>query len=827
MLQLETANIEVGARAGSKEDAIRQVAGLLVRSGCIEPGYAGSMLGRERVANTYLGKGVAIPHGMPKDRELIRRTGIAVLQVPDGVDWQNGETARLVVGIAARSDEHIEILGNLTGLLDDDALLARLAATSDPGEIAEALGASKRSAPISPASDQPAELGPSVEATVAGSHGLHARPATAFVALAREFEAEVVVRHGDRTANGRSLASLLQLGAKAGAVLRISAQGPDPQAVDTALAMLKRLIETPEEEEIFLAGPTHGWKPQAAGATVPGLAASPGLAIGPVRRLRRQRIVVERTAKDPDRERQRLREAIATARVGLQQLHDDVEKRSGKTGAAIFLAHGELLSDPGMIRRADERIAQGQSAGFAWQQTMEEAAAALEKLDDPILAGRATDLRDVGNRVLRPLAEVVKEEERLPEAPVILVADDLTPSDAAGLDPACVLGFCTAGGGPTSHSAIIARSLGIPAVVGTGPAVMGHPDGAMAVLDGDNGVLYIDPSEEDLRGARQAQGSLADLRDAEHRTRYEPALTTDGFRIEVVANTGLSQEAAQAVEAGGEGIGLMRSEFLFLERDSPPSEDEQYTAYRQSVETLQGLPLIVRTLDIGGDKAVPYLEMPPEENPFLGVRGIRLCFAHPGLFRTQLRAIFLAAAHGPIKIMYPMVATLADLRGALAVTEEVRLEVGARKLEVGIMIEVPSAVIMARELAREVDFFSVGTNDLTQYVLAMDRGHPQLARQADGLHPAVLRMIDQTVRATEGTDTWVGVCGGIAGDPLGAVILAGLGVTELSVSIPSIAAIKARLRTISMKDAKELARRALACESAEAVRALVKTRGAA
>ena len=323
-----------------------------------------------------------------------------------------------------------------------------------------------------------------------------------------------------------------------------------------------------------------------------------------------------------------------------------------------------------------------------------------------------------------------------------------------------------------------------------------------------------------------AQSALADLRDAECRTRYEPALTTDGFRIEVVANTGLAKEAAQAVEAGGEGIGLMRSEFLFLERDSPPSEDEQYAAYREAVGALAGLPLILRTLDIGGDKAVPYLDLAAEDNPFLGVRGIRLCLAYPELFKTQLRAIFRASAHGPIKIMYPMIATLADLRGALAITEEVRRELGAEKLEVGIMIEVPSAVVMAPELAAEVDFFSIGTNDLTQYVLAMDRGHPLLARQADGLHPAVLRMIDQTVRAAADKDTWVGVCGGVAGEPLGAVILVGLGVTELSVSIPSIAAIKARIRTVSMKDAQALARRALLCESAEAVRGLVKGRGA-
>ncbi len=428
----------------------------------------------------------------------------------------------------------------------------------------------------------------------------------------------------------------------------------------------------------------------------------------------------------------------------------------------------------------------------------------------------------MGWRVLRTLADVIEGEPELPLEPAILLAEDLTPSDAAALDPALVLGFCTAGGGPTSHAAIIARSLGIPAVVGAGPAATHQPEGAMAVLDGDNGFLYVNPSEEDLRAARVAQGSLADLRDAEHQTRYEPALTTDGYRIEVVANTGLAHEAAQAVEAGGEGIGLMRSEFLFLERDSPPSEDEQYEAYRTAVDALGGLPLIVRTLDIGGDKAVPYLNLGTEENPFLGVRGIRLCLAYPELFKTQLRAIFRASAHGPVKIMYPMISGLTDLRMAVAITEEVRREMGAGKVEVGIMIEVPSAVLMAPELAAEVDFFSIGTNDLTQYVLAMDRGHPMLAKHADGLHPAVLRMIDQTVRATAGKSTWVGVCGGVAGEPLGAVILIGLGVVELSVSIPSIAAIKARLRTVSMRDARALAQRALACETAEAVRRLVK-----
>jgi phosphoenolpyruvate-protein phosphotransferase len=294
----------------------------------------------------------------------------------------------------------------------------------------------------------------------------------------------------------------------------------------------------------------------------------------------------------------------------------------------------------------------------------------------------------------------------------------------------------------------------------------------------------------------------------------------------VVANIGAAAEAEQAVDAGAEGIGLLRSEFLFLGREEPPGEDEQFAAYSAMTRALNGLPLIIRTLDVGGDKEVPYLSLPAEQNPFLGVRGIRLCLARPDLFRPQLRAIYRAAASAtknnvcPVKIMFPMIATLEELLAARAIAEEVRRELAAPALEIGIMIEVPSAVLMAPELAAHADFFSVGTNDLTQYTLAMDRLHPSLARQADALHPAVLRMIDMTVKAAKAAGKWVGVCGGMAGDPRGAAILAGLGVRELSMSIPSVAAIKARLRSLAFADMEALARRALACKNAAEVRAL-------
>jgi phosphocarrier protein FPr len=419
------------------------------------------------------------------------------------------------------------------------------------------------------------------------------------------------------------------------------------------------------------------------------------------------------------------------------------------------------------------------------------------------------------------LAWTAEGDAVLPDEPVIVVAEDLSPSDTAKLDPQRTLGVCTASGGPTSHTAIIARSLDIPAVVGAGPAVSEQANGTMSILDGAAGVLYIEPSEVDLASAREAQIELQRRRDVEYQARYEPALTTDGKRIEVVANIGKAEEAELAVNAGAEGVGLVRTEFLFLGRGEPPSEDEQFLAYTEMTRALNGLPLVIRTLDIGGDKALPYLSLPPETNPFLGVRGIRLCLRRPDLFTPQLRAIYRASTSGPINIMFPMIATLEEFREAKALAERVRGDIGVPPVPIGMMVEVPSAVLMADEFAREVDFFSIGTNDLTQYVLAMDRLHPTLAPQVDALHPAVLRMIRRVVEAADGAGKWVGVCGGIAGDPLGAVILAGIGVGELSMSIPSVAAVKAKLRRGSYAQAKRMAERALACATPAEVRQLV------
>jgi phosphoenolpyruvate-protein phosphotransferase len=818
-MELERSNIQLNAKAANKAEAIKMAGGLLVSSGYMKPGYIDSMMGREKVANTYLGSGIAIPHGLPKDRDLILRTGIAILQVPGGLQWNRGETVHLVVAIAAKSDEHIGILANLTGVLTDEEINRKLATTTDPNDIIEVLSG-KRAAPAAPA-ETLADFPAYVDLTVRNATGLHARPATTFVSLAKEFQADVRVRQGDKVVNGKSLASLLKLGAEGGSVIRVMAQGPDEAA---ALQALKESVESGlgEEEEApaVEAAPAYEWEPEPGAKVVPGIPASPGLAIGPLRHFKRTKIVVEATAKDAELEKLRLTQAIEAARTQLKDLYNEVKVRSGAGKASIFLAHAEFLDDPDLVQAVVARIEQGASAGYAWQQTIEQRVADLRKVDDTLIAERAVDLGDVGSRVLRFLAPHIDEGPLLPTEPVILAAEDLTPSDTAGLDPAFILGFCTAGGGATSHSAIIARALGIPAVVGAGPVLLHQLEGGVVILDGNRGNLYVEPGPATLAAAQQARQTMEAQREAEKLRCYEPALMTDGHRVEVVANIGRVEEAEQAVNAGGEGVGLLRTEFLFLDRTSPPSEEEQFEAYRAMVQALNGLPIIIRTLDIGGDKAAPYLNMPAEENPFLGVRGIRLCLAKPELFRAQLRAIYRAAQYGPVRIMFPMIASLEELMAAKTMAAEVRWELDAPSVEVGIMIEVPSAVMMADELAQQVDFFSIGTNDLTQYTLAMDRGHPMLAKQADGLHPAVLRMIDRTVQAATTAGKWVGVCGGMAGDPKGAVLLTGLGVTELSMSIPSIAAIKAQLRRLSLEKCQAYAGKALACQTAAEVRAL-------
>jgi phosphocarrier protein FPr len=665
MITVGRSIFRLGARAATKAEAIRAAGHVLVENGRVEAGYVESMLAREEIANTFLGNGIAVPHGMPRDRDLLLETGIAVLQLPEGVEWNPGEHVHLVIAIAARSDEHLEILGNLVRILDDDTTVRRLAQTDDENEISEVMMRRAEASGLNLPKLAAFPFGADV--TLARDAGLHARPAAALVELAKRFAADVRIAYDGRVASGRSLVSLLKLGVPRGGLIRITARGREAaEAVAALESAVASGLAVDEEERRQLC---HHWQPEDVRATVPGLSAASGLAIGPLHHVKRRSLVVEATAKDPDAEEQRLRHAIAAALVDLKRLQAEVSRHSGPAEAAIFGAHAGFLEDPTLFAQTLDLLRRGMSAGWAWQQVVAEQAREMETLGEPMLAARAVDLRDVGTRVLRRLAGVLDEGPELPPRPCILIADDLTPSDTARLDPSVVLGFCTALGGANSHTAILARSLDIPALVGAGPALLHQPEGTLAILDGTNGVLYVGPSEADVGAARELQSQLRSRRDEEHSRRFQPAVTRDGLAMRVTANVALVSEAAQAVEAGAEGVGLLRTEFLFLNRAEPPSEEEQFKAYREMIAALEGRPLTLRTLDIGGDKPAPYLDLPAEQNPALGMRGTRLALARPEIFEPQLRAAYRAAQHGPLKLMFPMVATLDELAAARDLAE--------------------------------------------------------------------------------------------------------------------------------------------------------------
>jgi phosphocarrier protein FPr len=556
-----------------------------------------------------------------------------------------------------------------------------------------------------------------------------------------------------------------------------------------------------------------------------GVAASPGIAVGNVVQVKREQLRVVEDAVDARLQRRVLDSALEHAKAELDALQARLQQEGAGSKAAIFAAHRELLDDPDLLEIASDAVSGGKTAAFGWQLAFTRHADRLAKSKNELLAARANDLRDVGRRVLQKLAGV--EDAPLNyEAESILIAEDLTPSDTASLDRARVLGLCTTTGGASSHVAILARSLDIPLVAGIDPHALDLANGSLVILDGTQGTLRINPTAADIDRIHQQQEAQSEARRTEHAQAHEPATTLDGHRVQVEANIGGVADAQQALPLGADGVGLFRSELLFLQRATAPTEEEQYMAYGEVARALgRDRRLVVRTLDVGGDKPLPYLPLPREDNPFLGERGVRVMLNRPELLRAQLRAIVRAAGEGRVAVMFPMIATIDEWRAVRDVLESERQKLGAPRIEAGIMIEVPAAALIADRFAAEVDFFSIGTNDLTQYTLAMDRGHPRLAPQIDGLSPAVLRLIDHTARAAQRNGRRAAVCGGIAGDPQAVPLLVGLGIDELSVTVPAIPAVKAQIRRLRLEDCRALAQRALACATAAEVRALVPLEG--
>ncbi|EIZ80890.1 phosphoenolpyruvate-protein phosphotransferase [Novosphingobium sp. Rr 2-17] len=817
--------VRIDAHASDKHDAIRQAGQLLVAAGCVAPGYEESMVGREAVANTYLGSGVAIPHGLGEDKGLVRKDGIVILQLRDGVEWNPGQRAHLVVGIAASSDSHIAILRRLTRLIQDEARLETLFATDDAALISAAL---QHDAPRPVASAPAQDLAETTDWTLDYPTGLHARPATAWSEAAKAGRVQLRVRHGDESADPRSLVALLQLGLKAGDTVTISAAGEGARAaLDQFVQVVSRLSAREKADAARAAEkaavPVRGWKPAGDTAMIAGVAASPGLAIGKVHVLAATEFTVSDQPVDLATGGALLDEALVRTRAQMKALVDDTTRRLGASEAAIFQAQAALLDDTDLITLTCQIMVEGHGVAWSWHQAVERMAGQLSALGNPVLAARAADFHDVGRRVLAQIDPGlgIGTLSDLPDEPSILVAADLSPSDTAMLDIEKVAGIATALGGPTSHSAILARTLGLPSMVAGGADLLKLSAGATAIVDGDGGRIWLNPSEADLASARAWIDEIARKRAEEASERSRPARTEDGHDVAIGANVNRSDQVAFAVEQGGEGVGLMRTEFLFLERGDSPTEDEQYAIYRAMIDALEGRPLIVRALDIGGDKQVPHLDLPREENPFLGVRGARLLLRRPDLLEPQLRALYRAARDGgDVSIMFPMITTVSELVTLRGICEAIRAELDAPVVPVGIMIEVPAAAVQAHVLAQHADFFSIGTNDLTQYALAIDRQNPELASEADSLHPAVLRLIAMTVEGAKKHDRWVGVCGGIAGDPFGAALLTGLGVGELSMTPRDIPAVKARIRASSLPQMQALAAKALDAGTAAEVRAL-------
>ena len=693
------------------------------------------------------------------------------------------------------------------------------------------LGAGEPAAPGPAGTSAPLEEGLTLRLDIRNPLGLHARPAARFVQTAAGFDANVQVMNltsGRGPASGRSLNGLATLGIRQGHEILVSAHGPQAAA---ALDALAALATRDFDEQAAPAAPAAPPVPSAAppleaGQALTGLPGAPGIVSGPARHFRPlDPEIPTGSSGDPESEWEALTGALEQVRTEIRTTRDSVAARAGEYNAAIFDAHLLFLEDDALLGPARHAIfEEGRNAAEAWHAAAAAVAADYRALDDEYLQARAEDLTGVARQVVAALTGATAKGTL--SAPGIVVAADLTPADTASLDRELALGIAAAVGSPTSHSAILARSLGIPAAVGLGEGLLSIPEGTELLLDGDSGTVHVEPAAE-LAGEYKRRAAAREQAGRSARAAAAgPAVTRDGHRIEVVANIGSPDDVPAAIENGAEGVGLLRTEFLFLERDSMPSEDEQVAAYTSVAKGLQGRPLILRTLDVGADKPLPYLPQRHEANPFLGVRGIRLALEQPELLETQLRAVLRTAAEYPLKVMFPMVATLEEYRRAKGVLADVRAgleRAGSpipEELEVGVMIEVPAAALAAEQFAPEVDFFSLGTNDLTQYTLAAERGNAAVAGLADGLHPSVLRLIRTVAEAANGHGKWAGVCGELASDPAAVPVLVGLGIAELSANAPAIPAVKQAVRGVDADAARDLAEHALELSSAAEVREL-------
>ncbi len=668
-------------------------------------------------------------------------------------------------------------------------------------------------------------------------HGIHARPAAMLAQRVRAVAAQVSLELRGKRADARSVVSIMSLGVRFRDTISVQAKGTGAlAAIEAVVAGLEEAVRAEESAghagvppadvhgraDASPARPAPGSAPATAGVAVDGqlkgVVAVAGFALGVAARIERPEIVVAEIGAGPAHENRELERARSTVKARLT--------RVGEVGAParreIVAAHVEFLDDPMLNAAAEELIASGKSAGYAWRTATRRSMAALEALADERLRERADDLLDVESHVLLALSgEARPMNLPIPERAVLLAAE-LLPSELVALDRRRLAAICLSAGGATSHVAILAAAMDVPMLVGLGPAIQDIREGALVIVDADRGVLEMKPPAADLERAEARVAARQAQRAAERVAAQSECRARDGTRIEVYANVGSVDDAVAAVKNGAEGCGLLRTEFLFIDRETAPSEREQLEAYQAVADALEGRPLVLRLMDVGGDKPLRYLPLPYEENPALGLRGIRTALWRKDLLRTQLKAALRVEPAGIVRVLLPMITDLAELRTVRALVNELRAELGGRApVELGAMVETPAAALGADRLVRDADFLSIGSNDLTQYTLAMDRGHAELASRLDALHPAVLQLVAATATAGANAGKMVAVCGGVAADPIAVPLLIGLGVRELSVVPAAVPGVKRLIRSLTIGACATLAARCLTLESAAEVRALV------
>lgn len=652
------------------------------------------------------------------------------------------------------------------------------------------------------------------------AEGIHARPAARLSKAARDFASDLSFAVGEKHADAKSMVSLLSLGATQGDEIEISAKGPDARQ---AVVALSDLIEHGLHEKVADEQPATIVSETTAAALrqgrIAGVAASPGLAVGTAYHIGSADLEIVATGQGVLIEADRL----ARAKVQIAEAINARTIGHGSVAADIGEAHIALLNDAELDRTAKAEITKGASAEAAWRKACRAQEKVLLSLGTPRLAERVVDVRDIERQILACLAgHGDSDAPRLPAGHHVIIADDLLPSEFLQLDRSRLAAIALARGGRTSHVAILAASAGIPLLVSLGKDLAGIAAGAELVVNADQSWLDTAPLATELADFRTQINMLADQQAELIDAAQADLRLACGKRIEIFANLASVEDADQAVAMGAEGCGLLRTEFLFLERPKAPDESEQAGVYSSIAKALGDRPLIVRTLDVGGDKHVPYLPFPHEDNPALGMRGVRFSLQRPDLLEQQLRAILAAVPASQCRIMLPMVVDGEEVKAVRVLLDRLCNELSyAASVQLGVMIETPAAALMANELCEVADFLSIGSNDLTQYVLAMDRGNDRLAAQADGAHPAVIRMMAKVAEVANAAGKWVGICGGLASDPAMAPLLVGLGLDELSATAATIPAVKTRLRTVSIEQCREVAKAALACGSASEVRQLI------